>query len=110
MGHYSYFELDIEAPFDWESDHTDIIRDFHKQNVHADYAIDEDGDSVQSTKWYEYKKDFVAFSSRYPDIIFIVTRKGEESGDIEKSYFKNGRQWSTKAKIVFDEFDESKLQ
>jgi hypothetical protein len=44
------------------------------------------------------------------DILLIVVRTGEESGDIEKYYAKNGKVWSTEAKIVFEDFKEEYLK
>lgn len=61
-------------------------------------------------KWYEHEKDILAISRRFPKILFILEGEGEDSGDIWKKYFKNGKIQVCKAKITFDEFDESKLR
>jgi hypothetical protein len=63
----------------------------------------------ESCKWYDYEKDMKAVSKKYPTTIFILEGEGEESGDIWKAYFLDGKMQKCKAKIIFDEFDESKL-
>lgn len=73
------------------------------------YGVDENGDSMDACKWYEHEEDVSTFSKIYPDVIFELSGEGEESGDIWKKYFKNGKIQICIAKIVFDEFDESKL-
>lgn len=48
-------------------------------------------------------------STKYPDILFEVTGEGEETGDLWKAYFKNGKMQYCKGKVVYDDFDEYKL-
>lgn len=60
-------------------------------------------------KWYEYKEYITSISTSFPTVLFQVIRYGEENGDIEKSYFRNGKSWSTKVIMLFEEFDEGKL-
>lgn len=64
----------------------------------------------EQCKWYEWKEDMIKVSKRYPLTIFIIDGEGEESGDIWKAYFLNGKHQYTKAELVFEEFDEKKLQ
>ena len=56
-----------------------------------------------SDKWYDYKEDMIEVSKRYPMITFILDRKGEEAGDLEKSYYKNGKCEVIKAEITYRE-------
>lgn len=62
-----------------------------------------------SIKWYKHKEDCLKFSLLYPDLAFCITGYGEDYDDIWRQYFKNGKSFRTKAKIIFEEFDESKL-
>lgn len=61
-------------------------------------------------KWYEHEKDMRAFSLKYPDILFTLRGEGEESGDIWRKYFKAGKVQVVRETLVFDEYDEKKLQ
>lgn len=63
-----------------------------------------------SCKWYRHDEDMKRISRKYPDTIFILEGKGEESGDIWKKYYLNGKCQKSEAVITFEEFDESKLQ
>ena len=62
-----------------------------------------------SCKWYNHEKHMKELSKIYPDTIFLLEGEGEESGDIWRKYFKNGKMQVCKAEIVFPAFDESKL-
>jgi len=75
-----------------------------------DYAIDEEGNSVDSVKWYDHDSDMRELSSCYPNATFILEGEGEESGDIWRKYYRKGKAQEVYAKIVFDDFDENKLR
>lgn len=62
-----------------------------------------------SCKWYDHEKHMKELSKIYADITFLLEGEGEESGDIWRKYFKNGKMQACKAEIVFPAFDESKL-
>ena len=64
----------------------------------------------EATKWYDWQKNMKEYSKEYPDTLFELSGEGEESGDIWRAYFKNGKMQYCQARIVFDEFDESKLE
>lgn len=61
-------------------------------------------------KWYEHEEDMKKVSKEYPETIFVLEGDGEESGDIWKKYFMNGKMQSCKAIMTFENFDESKLK
>jgi hypothetical protein len=60
-------------------------------------------------KWYDHQKDMRSFSRKYPEVLFILSGEGEESGDMWRAYFKNGKMQFVKAKIVFDDFNAALL-
>ena len=63
----------------------------------------------QECKWYQHEDDMKRFSKLYPHILFELSGEGEESGDIWKKYFLNGKMQTCNVKMEFEPFDESKL-
>ncbi len=55
------------------------------------YAIDENGDSYDTCKWYEHEDDMRQMSKAIPDVLFHLSGEGEESGDIWDAWFLNGK-------------------
>lgn len=87
-----------------------IIDNLRKASEGAKYAIDENGETEESSKWYDHEKDLIEFSKRYPSKVFILSGEGEETGDIWKSYFVNGKVQTEKAEIQVAKFDPAKLK
>ena len=83
------------------------LRDFSEE---AKYSLSEGGDTEEGSKWYDHDEEFLDFSKRYPDWLFILSGEGEESGDIWTKYYVNGKKQEAKARIVVDDFDASKLR
>jgi len=65
------------------------------------------GDSV---KWYDFDVDMRKISKMFPFTLFTLCGEGEESGDIWKAYYKDGKCQHVQAKVVFEEFDEERLK
>jgi hypothetical protein len=63
-----------------------------------------------SCKWYEHTDDMIKISKKYPGVLFILSREGENSGDIWKEYFYNGMVQIAIATITFEPFDLKKLK
>lgn len=60
-------------------------------------------------KWYDHDEEMLELSKQFPETVFCLEGEGEESGDIWRTYYKNGKAQHCPAKIVFDEYDENKL-
>lgn len=99
MGYYTRHELTIISG-DNSIDHEKQISETTNYDNCFDHEI----------KWYEHEKDMKAYSLKYPNTVFCLEGEGEESGDVWKKYFKNGKSLYAKAKMIFEEFDESKLR
>jgi len=97
MGYSTTYTLEI---LNVNDSNKDAIYDFTDINEDASYAIDENGDTEESCKWYDHADDLKSFSKKYPDTIFKLSGEGEDSGDIWSKYFKNGKVQFEKAKIV----------
>lgn len=104
MGYYTSFNLKIKP-----NPNADLLSEvlyedsFTIKDLVNDYSTDD-------TKWYDHESEMLALSLKYPEYLFILEGEGERSGDIWKKYFKNGKMQVCKAKITFDEFDESKMR
>ena len=48
-------------------------------------------------------------SKLYPEHLFMLEGEGEESGDIWRKYFFNGKYQICNAIITFEPFDKTKL-
>lgn len=104
MGYYTEYKL-MTKPSD-----TSLISELRENCMDASYALDNNGDSDGSTKWYSFESDMKSFSKKYPNTLFLLEGEGEEPGDIWKAYFKDGKSFHTKAELVFEEFTEEKLK
>lgn len=87
------------------------------QEACSDYYFEEVLEGVRfvsedSFKWYDYNDDMKKLSKKkkYKDMLFSVEGEGEDSGDIWKAYYKNGKSCHTHARIVFDDFKEEDLE
>lgn len=65
---------------------------------------------MYDVKWYRWKDDMRDISKRYPDRLFQLDGQGEESDDLWRAFFKNGKSQICKARIVFDDFNEADLK
>lgn len=94
--------------------HTLILPDDYDENVlHQEQITDKYGfgfDGDCDATWYDSIKDMKEYSQSYPDTLFMLEYEGERNLDVYKAYFKNGKSWISKPKIVWGEFDESQLQ
>ena len=61
-------------------------------------------------QWYEHEEDLTQYSMQNPNILFILKGQGEEAEDAWVKYFKNGKKQVCHAKIIYDPFDESKME
>lgn len=95
MGYNTNYNLDLR-PFD-----ENIIEQLKTSNDSADDALENNGDSKSSCKWYEHDTDLKEFSKLYPDTLFILSGEGEEALDLWKMYVKNGKSKTVKAIISY---------
>lgn len=111
MSYYTSHTLKVLSQVDEkiEINQLDLIADLRNTSDEAEYSLDENGDCEQSSKWHEHEKDLRAFSKKYPKLIFELHGEGEESGDIWKEYYQDGKMQKCKAEIVYPDFDPSKL-
>ena len=108
MGYYTSHKLTLMP----ESD--SIIAKLRERHEDAAVALDEDGDSNESCKWYDHNDNLMKFSKEFPNHIFLLEGDGEGAGDAWKTYYKNGKLQEIHAELVFadakDPFIETQEQ
>lgn len=60
-------------------------------------------------KWYDCEDDMKEFSKLFPQTVIIIEGEGEEKYDLWRTYFLNGKYHTVSPKIIFPDFDKSKL-
>lgn len=60
------------------------------------------------THWYEHADHMKKLSELYNGVLFTVVVYGEEAGDVECTYYYNGKSQS--AQLTFSEFNEAELK
>jgi hypothetical protein len=117
MGYYTNFSLKVHLLIGGKvADLVDdapleaVIKDLRARNENAAFALDDNGFTEERCKWYDYAVDMGLFSLKYPNILFTLSGEGEESGDIWKAYFLNGKMQLAKAEVQIAPFDPEKLK
>lgn len=98
MGYLREFTLETK---------NDYIENVVKQeDISAfDFALNIDGSSKGEVKWYSYIEAISELSEKYPEELFTLNVDGENSEDLSRIYFKNGKHYESKAIITFEEFN-----
>lgn len=99
MGYYTEFKIELSG---------DITEDdFNNELEEYGYGF---YDECMSAKWYSWEDNMKDISTKYPEVLFILSGQGEENEDMWKAYFKNGKSQIEKAVITYGKFDEGKLK
>lgn len=86
------------------------IEEAYKTHPGHDYAVNENGDTIDQVKWYDHGSDLIEHSKKYPNLVFQLYGEGEESGDIWCDYYHNGKCTHHAAmKWIPPEFDLKQL-
>jgi len=107
MGYYTDFRLEVLETE--ESEVEEIIDHLRKDSSSAKYAIDDYGDYLEESKWYDHDKEMKEFSKKYPHALFKLHGDGEESEDKWVTYYKNGKSQFCQGVMVYPVYDKSKL-
>jgi len=114
MGYYTAFSLELKtASGNNLFSHPDpdpIIAELRGENKEAEYCLDVDGLTEETGKWYDVDSDMKAFSLKHPDVVFVMSGEGEESGDMWTNYFHNGKMQECRVKISYPPYDPSELR
>ena len=99
MGYYTSFKLEVVVDRNDEIDYEKVV----VNHIGHDPFEDE-------SEWVSHEKDMKEISKKYPQVLFELKGEGEDSGDLWKTYFKNGKMQRCTARIVYDDFDEAKMR
>lgn len=67
-------------------------------------------DALDDMKWYECLEDMARLSVKYQNVLFTLSGRGEESGDIWAAYFMNGESCIKRAEIVLQPLGDDELR
>lgn len=66
--------------------------------------------NLDACKWYDHQKDMLEYSANNPEYLFILDGQGEETGDIWRKFYKNGKSYEWKLEYTLPDFDAEKLK
>lgn len=122
MGYYTNFQLSAQKYSDLLNEPisdglTEAMGEYISKDEYMSYALEPDGSPNNDCKWYDYAEFMIKMSKTFPDYLFTLNGRGEENGDIWRAFYKNGKTYMEKAKMVFtsekiedDPFDPELLQ
>lgn len=99
MGYYTRYELEIVEGNDNVTNYEEEISELYGYGSCFEDSI----------KWYRHIEDMKKYSLKHPKTLFKLIGEGEEAGDLWVEYYLNGKIQQVKAKIIYDDFDSSKL-
>lgn len=103
MGYLTDFNLTIVGGCVDKDDLAKTLTDITNYSWSSDLEL-------HGAKWYDFHRNMINISEKYPDIVFCLDGVGEESGDIWRAYYQDGKFQMCKATIVFDQFDKDKMK
>jgi hypothetical protein len=115
MGYYTRYTTSVNFEGS-DSDYNEYEKQYEAFLAdHSEYWRMSWGDVIEKSyndtaKWYSHQDDLIKLSEKYPLILITLEGEGEESGDLWKTYYLNGKSQHTKAKITFEPFSKNKLK
>lgn len=101
MGYYTQYSLkQLRNPISSEAFASLIAGD-----ECARLALDSEGDTRSSEKWYGHEESLCAWSTRYPKTIFCLHSDGEDTDGIWDKYFLSGELVHTESFEGLSEID-----
>ena len=106
MGYYTDYEVAVVNLEDGEQ----LTKIVDCLNTITSYNWDESLEQG-GVKWYDFDTDMLAVSEQFPSLIFTLNGNGEESGDVWRLYYKNGKvqRDAVRVEVIYEPFDEAKL-
>lgn len=105
MGYETDFKITAEPALT-----EDLVDDIMETSGYRSIEYDGSEAWLYGAKWYDYREDMLAVSSRHPDVLFKVEGEGEEQPDLWHHYFRNGKSVRYEAEITYPELDEGDMK
>lgn len=111
MGNDTWHELIV-------MENNDVLKeaeqDFHKDAI-SKKALGEDYQFIHSifedwTRWYDMEKVMRKYSKKYPKLTFRIDCDSDGGEESWRVYFKKGKMQECSSEVVYEPYDESKLQ
>ena len=106
MGYYTTFSLLNNL----SENEMKALQEIQPDYFESESYIDELTDGCFNAKWYDWEKDMLNLSSRFPDTLYTLYGVGESGYDLWVAYFQNGKMQYEQAEILYGEFDPTKLK
>jgi len=111
MGYYTYYSLEVDP----DTAIPDIVEALKNNPGLADtnlygYALDwgnpYDGmiPPLDNAKWYEHNENMLILSKLFPQVLFTLSGEGEESGDLWRTKYQDGKLATVLAETYWAEF------
>jgi len=98
MGYYFQFDIKLKEA---NSEDTLIFQTALKE-IYNDFEFDSKYNTAFiEAKWYDYDEDLLSISKLIPDCYIVLYREGEESNDLYKSVYCNGKEKTVQAEIIY---------
>ena len=106
MGYYTEYTLEMDAAGD-EISIKEILVELTGYTSWEEHGVGLY--TLGCAKWYDHRDHMARLSKQHPNVLFTLNGEGEESGDLWREYFKNGKSHRIRAKISFDPYNENLL-
>lgn len=101
MRYYTYYTLKSEPNITNTKEFKEVFERI--SGYELDSVLEEEN------TWYNHEEHMIEVSKNFPEVLFMLTGEGEESTDMWRQYFFNGKSQLCRSIITFEDFDESKL-
>jgi hypothetical protein len=108
MGYVTHYEAAYEGDPEFVAEFEEACQRgerFAQYDIEMSEIMAGDVFGGEAVKWYQWEEDMKALSKQFPALLFTLDGEGEESGDIWRAYFRNGKSHVVRAKIVIPEVD-----
>ena len=108
MGYQTDFILTTDEYLDEEivkkiGDRLDEISTYRFEESDGDFYL-------YNAKWYDSHEDMLELSKEFPEYVFQLDGNGEGNDDVWRQYYKDGKSQNANARVIYDDFDESRLK
>lgn len=107
MGYYTWYDLQVENAREISGQElarasAALRKAVFEEDDNEEGSCPFDWVSYDSMKWYDYEQDMLALSTQFPDMLFCLYGNGEDSDDIWREFFRNGKSCYQRIKMFYD--------